>query len=166
MPPEAKTVTAGASVVQIRPAGEDEGEQLREIAVAAKSHWGYDLDRVRQWAAAGDFSPRSLRHREIYVADVSGRPIGWMALQPRNDVCWLDDLWVEPAWIGKGIGSRLFDHAVRRALHLGATRVEWEAEPKAVGFYEKMGGRYVRDSEPNQWGRVIPVMAMELAELG
>src|SRR5207247_10253115 len=58
---------------------------------------------------------------------------------------WLDDLWVEPKWIGTRIGSRLFRHAAGRGEQLGASRMEWEAEPNAIGFYEKLGGRYVRD---------------------
>jgi hypothetical protein len=40
--------------------------------------------------------------------------------------------------------------------------MEWEAEPNALGFYERMGGRYLRDSEPSAWGRVIPVMGVDL----
>jgi hypothetical protein len=37
-----------------------------------------------------------------------------------------------------------------------------EAEPNALGFYERMGGRYLRDSEPSAWGRVIPLMGVDL----
>jgi hypothetical protein len=41
--------------------------------------------------------------------------------------------------------------------------MEWEAERHSVGFYEKMGGRYVRDSAPGVWGRVSRVRAVERA---
>jgi hypothetical protein len=40
--------------------------------------------------------------------------------------------------------------------------MEWEAEPNALGFYERMGAVYVRDSEPSEWGRVLAVMAVSL----
>jgi GNAT superfamily N-acetyltransferase len=148
--------------VRIRAPEKNEGERLREIAIAAKGHWGYDPERVAQWAAAGDFSPHGLRQKEIYVAEVSGQAIAWAALIPRADVVWLDDLWVEPEWIGAGVGSWLFRHAVERARRLGGKRIEWEAEPNAVGFYERMGGRYLRDSEPSEWGRVLAVMGVDL----
>jgi GNAT superfamily N-acetyltransferase len=138
-----------------RAADPREGERLREIAVAAKSYWGYELDRVREWAAAGDFSPEGLRQRDVHVAEVDGRPIGWAAVIPSGEVCWLDDLWVESEWIGTGVGSLLFRHAARRGRELGASRMEWEAEPNAIGFYERMGARHLRDSEPSAWGRVI-----------
>ena len=150
--------------VRIRPADPEEGARLREIAVAAKSHWGYDLERVERWAADGDFSPEGLSEKEVYVAEAGGRAVGWASLIPRGEVCSLDDLWIEPGWIGKGVGSRLFRHATGRARRLGARVLEWEAEPHAVGFYERMGARHLRASGPSAWGRVNPVMGLSLAE--
>jgi GNAT superfamily N-acetyltransferase len=148
--------------VTVRAVRLDEGERLRTIAAAAKAHWGYDADFVRAWAARGDFSPVGLRAKEVYVADVDDGAVAWAALEPRREVMWLDDLWVDPPWIGRGIGSLLFRHAVEPARRLGRARLEWQAEPSSVGFYEKVGGRYLRDGEPTSWGRVLPVMGLEL----
>jgi GNAT superfamily N-acetyltransferase len=148
--------------VVIRRANQHEGEQLRQLAIASKGYWGYDEERVREWAASGDFSPAGIRGKEVFVAEVSRRVVGWTSLIPAGDVCWLDDLWIEPEWIGSGIGSRLFRHAAARATELGCGRMEWEAEPNALGFYEKMGGRYLRDSDPSDWGRVLQVMGVDL----
>jgi GNAT superfamily N-acetyltransferase len=158
-----RTAARTDRAVRIRRAHAHEGERLREIAFASKSYWGYDPERVRQWVEQGDFSPEGLRRKEVYVAEVEGRTIAWSALIPKGGVLWLDDLWVEPGWIGKAVGSRLFRHAVDRATELGAKRLELEAEPNAVGFYERLGARYLRDSEPGEWGRVNPVMGLELA---
>jgi len=148
--------------IRIRPAHPHEGERLRAVAIAAKGYWGYDPDLVRQWAAMGDFSADGLRKREVYVAEAEGHAIGWAALIAKGELIWLDDLWVEPEWVGKGTGSLLFRYSVEHAIRLGGKRLEWEAEPNAVGFYEKLGGRYLRDSEPSLWGRVIPVMGLDL----
>ena len=148
----------------IRPARPDEGELLREIAVAAKSHWGYEPDWVREWAARGDFSPQALRDRDVFVAEIDGGVVGWAAAVFAGDVWWLDDLWIVPEAMRVGIGRRLFQHAATLGRQRGATRMEWEAEPNALGFYEKMGARHVRDNAPNEWGRVIAVMAVDLDE--
>jgi GNAT superfamily N-acetyltransferase len=64
--------------------------------------------------------------------------------------------------MGKGIGTVLFRHATEQARATGATRMEWEAEPNASGFYAKVGGRYIRDSEPTAFGRVLAMMGVEL----
>jgi GNAT superfamily N-acetyltransferase len=160
----APAATDSAQAVHIRPADPNEGERLREIAIVAKGHWGYDPERVRSWADQGDFSPAGVRAKTIFVAEADGRAVGWASLIPKGDVAWLDDLWIEPEWMGGGIGSRLFRHAAEHGAALGADRMEWEAEPNALGFYERMGGRYLRDSEPTEWGRVIPVMGVDLSD--
>jgi len=146
--------------IRIRRGDVDDFAQLREIAIAAKAHWGYGLSRVQDWAASGDFEPASLSARLVYVAETPTEPIGWAALVPRGDVGWLEDLWIDPTWIGRGVGRLLFDHVVTCARELGARRLEWEAEPNARGFYERMGGTYVRDSETTEWGRVLAVFGL------
>jgi GNAT superfamily N-acetyltransferase len=148
--------------VVVRAGSETEFARLREIAVDAKAHWGYDRARVEEWARHGDFEPESLRAREVYVAEADGAAIGWGALIMRGEVGWLEDLWVDPPWIGRGVGRLLFEHVAERARGLGARRLEWEAEPNAAGFYERMGAAYVRPSEVTEWGRVLDVLGVEL----
>jgi GNAT superfamily N-acetyltransferase len=148
--------------VTIRRGRDDEGERLKAIAIDAKAHWGYDRERVVEWASKGDFTPERLRELTVFVAEADGRAIGWASLIPQDEVGWLEDLWVDPEWIGRGVGSRLFRHAAAAAARRGARRLEWEAEPNAIGFYERMGGAYVRESSVTEWGRRLSVMGVEL----
>lgn len=147
--------------VHIRRGDPSEGERLRELTFASKAHWGYDAQRVRDWVDGLDFSPRSPRWQELYVAEVDGRVVAWAALVPQGETCLLDDLWVEPAWLGRGIGKELFRFAAERAREHGARTMEWGAEPYAVGFYEKMGGRQIGD-HVSAWGRLTPYMSVDL----
>ena len=128
-------------------------ERLREIAFAAKAHWGYDEQLVRDWADAIRFPPEA----QLLVEDG-----GWASVVVRGPVCWLDDLWVEPAAMGRGLGRRLFEQAAALGRAHGCTTMEWEAEPNAIGFYERMGASYLRDSDVTEWGRVLPVMGVSL----
>jgi N-acetylglutamate synthase-like GNAT family acetyltransferase len=155
---------ASSNQIRIRGGRPDEFERLREIAIAAKAHWGYELELVEEWALTGDFEPERLAERLVYVAEREGEAIGWAALVPRGEVGWLEDLWIEPRWIGHGVGRLLFEHVAATARELGARRLEWEAEPNARGFYERMGGAYVRDSEVTEWGRVLEVLGLPLVE--
>ena len=49
----------------IRAATAADGERLREVATAAKGHWGYPPSRIRAWAATYDFSVESLAARDV-----------------------------------------------------------------------------------------------------
>jgi GNAT superfamily N-acetyltransferase len=148
--------------VIIRPGRADEGARLKEIAIAAKGHWGYEPEKVREWANQGDFTPQRLRELIVFVADAEGVAVGWASLIPRGGIGWLEDLWIDPGWMGMGVGSQLFRRTADEAKALGARRLEWEAEPNAIGFYKKMGARYVRNSEQTEWGRILSVMDVEL----
>lgn len=161
--PDVRRASALAQV-SIRPAVVDELHRLRDIAADGKRFWGYDSDLVERWVALGDFTPEVFAAKDVFVAVAGEEIIAWSSLILKCNLCWLDDLWVAPRWIRQGFGRHLFDHAVGYAKAAGATSMEWEAEPFAVAFYEKMGGRHVRDSEPSPiWNRTIPVMALTLA---
>jgi GNAT superfamily N-acetyltransferase len=141
---------------QLRSAAPGDEPRLRAVAEASKAHWGYDPERVRGWAATLDLT------REIWVAEVEGEIVAWAALLPASDgVCELDDLWVDPQAMGTGTGTALFRRAEARARDLGARALRWEADPNAVGFYERMGAAVV-GTATSSWGRSLPVMQVEL----
>jgi GNAT superfamily N-acetyltransferase len=133
-------------------------ERLRELTLESKAHWGYDHDLVRGWAGDLEFPTGC----ERWVAELDGRIVAWAGLTPpAGGVAVLDHLWVDPAAMRSGLGSRLFLLAADRARELGAERLEWSAEPNAVGFYEKVGGRKLLD-HVTDWGRLAPWMGLKL----
>lgn len=145
--------------ITIREATREDEQRLRAIAFTAKATWGYDRDRVHTWAETLQLFGETAPTAEIYVAETAGLAIAWMRLVPGNESCVLEDLWVAPISQRTGVGTKLFRFAERRACQLDAPRLEWEAEPNAIGFYERMGGRHIRDTPRNEWGRTLPVMA-------
>ena len=49
--------------------------------------------------------------------------VGWTSLiPPAEGIAVLDDLWVEPEWMGKGVGANLFLCVSNRARELGAVQ--------------------------------------------
>ena len=111
-----------------------------------------------------DFASGELAERETYVAELEGRVVGWTSVGWRHGVWWMDDLWVLPAFMRRGIGSALFGHVATRGREKGASALELESDANATEFYERMGGRHVRDSEPTIWGPGLPIYAFELGE--
>jgi GNAT superfamily N-acetyltransferase len=141
---------------RLRQARPDDHERIRAVAEVSKGYWGHDHERVKTWAASLELGG------EIWVAELGDDIVAWMALLPPDDgSCELDHLWVEPHAIGSGLGTALFRHATARARELGARQLRWEAEPNAVGFYERMGGETV-GTATSSWGRTLPVMRVEL----
>jgi GNAT superfamily N-acetyltransferase len=148
----------GSPVVTVRAGRAADNERLRELTFESKAHWGYDHDLVRDWADGLEFPDGC----ERWVAEEDGDIVAWAGLTPPTErVAVLDHLWVVPAAMGRGLGSRLFHLAADRARELGARRLEWSAEVNSVGFYEKLGGRKLRE-HITEWGRVAPWMGLDL----
>jgi predicted N-acetyltransferase YhbS len=140
----------------IRPAEPKDAQRLREVARAAKGHWGYDEELVRSWAAS------IALQGEIEVAEEDGTVVGWSAILPGEDGAYvLEDLWVVPECMGRGIGAELFRGAADRARELGASALEWGSEPNAVGFYERAGARVV-GRHLSEWNGMTPLMRLDL----
>ncbi|MGN6172171.1 MAG: GNAT family N-acetyltransferase, partial [Streptosporangiaceae bacterium] len=51
----------------------------------------------------------------------------------------LEDLFVDPEWMGQGAGRALVQDLVAIARQRGVRRIEVTANPHALAFYEKAG---------------------------
>jgi GNAT superfamily N-acetyltransferase len=154
--------------VRVRRAGPGDAGALGQIAFAAKGHWGYPGRWMELWRPGLEVSPGFVRDNEVYVAVSGGEPVGFYALVGGGRGLDLEHLWVLPAWIGTGLGRKLFGHAMRRAQELGARTVTIELDPNAEGFYRRMGARRAGENvyELDGGERALPVMVVELANDG
>jgi len=81
--------------------------------------------------------------QRVRVAVVDGRIVGFATLLVNGQVGELEDLFVDPDWIRRGVGRALVGDTVAAARAEGVTRIEVTANSHARAFYETMG--FVRD---------------------
>jgi ribosomal protein S18 acetylase RimI-like enzyme len=151
-------------MITIQQARPEQAHQLTQIALAAKAHWGYPERWMEIWKPQLTFSPEYFVEYESWVALLDESPIGFYTLEARNGKAWLENLWVLPEYIGKGVGKTLFIHAAELSRERGYKILQLEADPNAVGFYEKMGMYKMgeRHSKVDSQPRVLPIMEMRL----
>jgi GNAT superfamily N-acetyltransferase len=147
----------------IRRAQPEEAEGLRELAHRSKAYWPYDAEFLRAVAPMLILEPLHVETEEVHILELDGRAAGWHRVTFHGERAELEDLWLEPEWIGSGHGRTLFEHAVRVAVAGGANRLEWDAEPYAEGFYRAMGGVEIgRTPSTVEPGRTLPRMRVRL----
>lgn len=108
----------------------------------SKAHWGYDPVRLVAWRADHTLDAETIARDAVYCAEDadSGAVVGVSHYYPINDEeMYLDRLFVEPAWMGRGAGARLWRHAVEQARARGARVISLGADPNARPFYGRMG---------------------------
>lgn len=129
--------------IVIERARPSQASRLTQVAQAAKSFWGYPAHWIELWHNQLHISSAFIEQNDVYVAMLDGVVLGFYALSGAVPKLTLEHMWVMPVAIRQGLGRALFDHAVQRAQELAARVIEIEADPNAVGFYERMGAETV-----------------------
>jgi GNAT superfamily N-acetyltransferase len=80
-----------------------------------------------------------LQDGRVRVVEHQGRLAGFSALLPKDGWHELDGLFVEPQLWGLGIGRALVADALAIAWQAGASAIEVTANPRAEGFYTRLG---------------------------
>jgi GNAT superfamily N-acetyltransferase len=65
----------------------------------------------------------ALQDHAIWVLDADGAVVGVIELIDRGDHLWIDNVAIDPAWQGRGLGRRLLRHAEDEARRLGRQQV-------------------------------------------
>lgn len=138
--------------ILVRPARPGEGIALGAIGFAAWAASEFainDAGRVDRAALRAEFDKLGEDHPEtILVAEADGQLAGWSACEDRNQV--ISDLWVAPAFQGRGVGAMLLRAMETEIAALGMEKAELETlatNTKAIHFYERHGFVVVWRSE-------------------
>ena len=154
--------------LEIRRAAPEDAARLTVIARAAKAHWGYPAAWLTTWEPVLTITPDYVGRAIVFVGTRGGAPIGFYALEPREDRWSLEHMWIEPGEHRRGAGRRLFTHALDTIRELRPGVLIIEADPFAAGFYVRMGARQTgtvaapAEGAPN---RLLPVFQIDVSTL-
>jgi GNAT superfamily N-acetyltransferase len=143
----------GRADVSIRPAEKTEAglvlQFIRELADF--EHLTHEVVASEEALRQMLFGPRP--YAEVVFACVAGAPVGFALFFHSFSTflgrpgIYLEDLYVQPALRGRGVGGELLSWLARAALERGCGRLEWAVldwNEAAIGFYHKLGAA-VRD---------------------
>ena len=145
---------AGVPGLRLRPAGAaDAGlilELIRELA-------GFERLAHEVVADAAALRRHLFGERpaaEVLIAEVDDAPAGFALYFPTFSTfvgkpgLYLEDLFIRPAYRGRGIGRAVLVHLSRLAVERGCGRLEWSVldwNERAIGFYRELGARPMSD---------------------
>lgn len=152
----------------ILPAHPEEAEALSALAIRSKGYWGYDAGFLEACRKELTVSPARILApgHSMAVARIGTVIAGYYGLEPLGSDQWeLNALFVDPPFIGRGIGSQLLAHALMAAQTDGARVIRVQSDPGAEDFYRRAGavsmGFEPSGSIP---GRELPTLEFRLGE--
>lgn len=154
--------------MHIRPALTEEAHQLSALVLRAKAQWGYAQKQLEAWRPSLAISAESLSARPTFVGEIDDLMVGFYSLAPSATVWELDNLWVAPEYMRRGLGRKLLAHALETAGAGGADHVVVDADPNALPFYMACGAIRVGEVAapiPGQPDRMRPQLVFEITSL-
>lgn len=156
--------------VPIRRARPDEAEALTALVMRSKAHWGYSQQQLDGWQSELTLTAATIARDPVFCAEVDGVLAGVMHLKMLDDSqddgeALLDDLFIEPAYMGAGVGGALWRKAAMLAREAGARAMVLYADRHAIPFYQHMGMVIVRADDLADTANVsTPLMRFDLPE--
>jgi ribosomal protein S18 acetylase RimI-like enzyme len=127
------------SLVTLRPATLSDADAVGDVYLASRKRFlsfappAHSDDEVRQWMRECIIPPGG-----VTVASLNGVIVGMMALSKSETHGWIDQLYLHPDFVSRGIGTQLLLHA-KSTLGSPIRLHAFQANTGARRFYERHG---------------------------
>jgi GNAT superfamily N-acetyltransferase len=130
------------NALTIREATSGDVAPLRQVFRRSSLSNDYDRPKLLAHPEVLELSDADVTDGRTRVAEVGGRVIGFATWLGTGDVTEIEDLFVDPDWMRRGVGRALVQDLIALARRRGVRRVEVTGNPHARAFYERVGFTY------------------------
>ena len=148
-----------------------EAEMLTQLTLASKGYWGYPEEWMTRWTEELTVRPAYIEQNMVVLAEEDAELLGYVSIiehAPDRTVqvgeyavsggLFLDNLFVRPSHIRKGIGAKLAAIALDWCKERRIQALHVYSDPYAKGFYERMGAVYVGEVPTGIASRTLPFL--------
>lgn len=150
----------------IREAHPDEAGFLSQLALRSKAHWGYSQDFLDSCRSELVVDPARVGSEDYqcFVAVDEDVVLGlYTAKKVSEGVFELEALFVDPEYIGTGVGRSLIQRVITSLSGQRAARLIIQGDPNATDFYVAAGARQIGSRESGSVpGRYLPLFEIEI----
>ena len=138
-------------------------EILTEITKKSKAFWGYSEEQIQIWSPFLTVTQQYIENNSVYKLSIEDKIIGYYSfLNEEESIVKLDNLFVLPEFIGKGVGRLLMEHFFLSLDKINIHKIILHSEPNAEQFYAKLGFIKTGEIETSIKDRYMPLMELEL----
>lgn len=125
---------------RVLPAREGSLADINRLITRSKAHWKWPEGYLQRALPLHEITPTYLRDNCCFeVLSGADDLLGFVSLVQLESRVVIDNLWVEPEHIRRGIGRAACDHLFRIAQERGWAALWVLPDPPAEGFYRRLG---------------------------
>ena len=139
---------------------------LTDLTIRSKSYWDYSAEQIMSWKDDLTITTAYIDKNEVYkLTNKHNIIIGYYSYIILNDaVIKLDNLFIDPPYIGHDYGTLLMNDFLKRIKSLKFEKVTLDADPNAEKFYHKFGFKTVGKLKSTVENRFLPIMEIKISK--
>ncbi len=138
-------------------------KELTAITMQSKAYWGYSAEQIEIWSDQLTITETYLDTRSVYKLELEDKTVGYYSyFKEDKETIFLDNLFIQPEHIGKGLGKFLLNDFFERIKDFKTMRIKLESDPNAELFYKKFGFIKTGQQESTIKGRFLPIMELNI----
>ena len=141
-----------------------DAKELTELTIRSKSHWDYSKQQIEKWRDDLTVSETYIIEKEVYkLIDNKNKIIGYYSYFKIDELnIKLENLFVEPKFIGCGYGKMLMSDFLERIKKTKSEKIILDADPNVEKFYEQIGFKVIGQLETSIKDRFLPIMELKI----
>lgn len=137
---------------------------LSDLSVESKGHWGYSKEQLNIWRKDLKIEEEEITQNLIRTILADGDLVGFYSIKREKNEDILNDLWLLPKAIGRGIGKLAFEKIKEDCLNLRIEEFVVISDPNAEGFYLKQGCVRIGEVQSKPQNRMLPKLKYLIKE--
>ena len=139
---------------------------LTDLTIRSKSYWDYSAEQIMSWKDDLTITTAYIDKNEVYkLSNKHNIIIGYYSyIILNNAVIKLDNLFIDPPYIGHDYGTLLMNDFLKRIKSLKFEKVTLDADPNAEKFYHKFGFKTVGKLKSTVENRFLPIMEIKISK--
>lgn len=140
-----------------------DAQKISEVCFLSKAYWGYSKEQMENWRDDLTIGPDYIQKNKVFVLLNGGKIIGFYSyFEDKSNTVMLDNIFLLPAFIGRGLGRFLMDDFIERVRNEGYLKIILHADPHATDFYSMYGFKIIGKKQTSIEGRYMPIMELSL----
>jgi GNAT superfamily N-acetyltransferase len=149
--------------MKLEKANSTDNEVLTAITKKSKAYWGYSDEQITIWSKSLTITPAYIENQTVYKLVNETEIVGYYSFFYEDEhTVKLDNLFILPEYIGKGLGRMLMNDFLILVKRTKANKIILDSEPNAEMFYAKLGFVKVGEIETSIKNRYLPVMELNI----
>ena len=126
-------------MTDIKRANKKDSRLLSEISIRSEAYWGNNAKFMEKFELMYKVTEDFIHNNPTYILTERGENIGFYGLLVKSEEISLEYLFIEPKYIGKGFGKKLWNHMIEECKKLNIEEFTLVTSPQAIEFYKKLG---------------------------